>query len=1596
MHRNPLFLLTLSLGLLAGCPQSSSGDRLQPDRLRSGPLSLDESLMTASLHGSEVQMQVVVGLEEGDFDALVELRLINLAADSDTTVAKQTIELKISQPGATIEGKLDGVRAEALGDLANYVIEAVITIGEHRVRARRSLFTAVPRLALHALGSRQLAVGADTLLRSFVRNASSGAMAPGVSVSFAISQAEGEAVELGQALSGDDGLAELRADLSNLNAGAAELLVSATGASGQALLRVGLELVDTRRLQLTTDKPRYQPGQTMHLRGLAIAAGDRSPAASEAVVIEIYDGAGNRVHRETKTTNAFGVFATDFRLADRLNEGNYLLKAILGETLAEEQVMVEYYRLPRMLASYQFEQTWLTPNGQLSGSVSLRYPFGQPVAEAQIEILGDALRAGEAQTVATFQGRSNAQGNLNFQLNIGAFDPAIVARGEAGFRITLRAVDSAGQSLTSQRSFSVAGGPSRVLIQPSAGRWLKKMTQPAIIIVTDPGAQPIEADLRLTFADGSMLETRSNAAGLARISIPPMEQSSNLRIDVLGVNSHTTTLPLGPLSDGLLITPNKRFLSAGQVIDIDIQSSQLGKVLIDALREGQVLSSTSLNLEAESGRAQIQLPEGLHGGVQLRALQRGDDGSVLTGLSLIHVDGGKTLNVQVSPERASYRPGENALLNIEVRDGNGEPQAAAVGITAVDASVFALSAAKPGVGEAYFDLGLRPGADASPAPSVAVSRALQTRDEDRAEAAFARLGGAGASIDQDSEIIDQGAARTHLIRRVTRELDGLVEQLKARWSRGEVDFGNYEMAMERMLIGRSDPFGKIYQHELGNWQASLISGGADEVFGTSDDLRVDVNLQSAVPENAARDRGDGDLMAQAEAGEVPAQQGAGGATDDNVAAPGEGGGSAAPRLRSWFPETLIAAPMIITDDNGHAEQALRVADSITTWKIAAQANSAAGHIGSGEGELVVFQPFFVDLDLPLSLTRGDEVHVPVIVYNYLEEPQTVALTLLPTEGITLVGGAEQSVSLAAGEVKRAVYILRAERVGAVNIEVLAVAGAESDAVRRTLRVTPDGEPEIQTTGGRLGAASANVDMELPEGVEGANELLVKIYPGLASSAVEGIESMLKMPGGCFEQTTSSSWPNIMVYQYLVATGTDDPELMQRAVEFIRAGYQRILTFESPTGGYNWWGNADPGNRILTAIALWQYADLEGIIETDPAVADRHRAWLIEQQAVDGSWPAGDALHAGNESLGEDVLRSTSFIAMGLHRDGKAPTAVNIALRYLRARIGETDDIYAVALAAKLFAEAAPDDALLTAMLNRLQEAGQQIADDQMKWAFTGNSWTGARGGGQPGEVEMTGLVVQSLLQAGQHSNAAQDGLTFLAATKDAFGNWYSTQATMNSLRALTQAALGATNQAQGRARVFLANELVGEIDIDESNADVHHTFDLSTSLVADGQAQIRLEFSGEGSLMYQVIGTRFEPWTTPPQQVGSLGLSVSYGRSQLRVGETLRVNAEVSSRMDEGAMDQVIVSIATAPGLVPMIDDLQALVSRGLVQRFERSDRLVTFYLMGLLPRESRMLSFAMQATRALDAQHPPSRAYSYYNPGDSASTGSTAVVVEP
>jgi uncharacterized protein YfaS (alpha-2-macroglobulin family) len=55
---------------------------------------------------------------------------------------------------------------------------------------------------------------------------------------------------------------------------------------------------------------------------------------------------------------------------------------------------------------------------------------------------------------------------------------------------------------------------------------------------------------------------------------------------------------------------------------------------------------------------------------------------------------------------------------------------------------------------------------------------------------------------------------------------------------------------------------------------------------------------------------------------------------------------------------------------------LSLADSITTWRLTVLGNSSDGALGSTTLPIRVFQDFFVDIDLPVAFTQGDEVSVP--------------------------------------------------------------------------------------------------------------------------------------------------------------------------------------------------------------------------------------------------------------------------------------------------------------------------------------------------------------------------------------------------------------------------------------------------------------------------------------------------------------------------------------------------------------------------------------------------------------------------------------------
>ncbi len=244
------------------------------------------------------------------------------------------------------------------------------------------------------------------------------------------------------------------------------------------------------------------------------------------------------------------------------------------------------------------------------------------------------------------------------------------------------------------------------------------------------------------------------------------------------------------------------------------------------------------------------------------------------------------------------------------------------------------------------------------------------------------------------------------------------------------------------------------------------------------------------------------------------------------APPGEAGGlqaQEAPRLRQFFPETLYWNPQAITDGSGFVELEIPMADSITTWRLSALASSQAGDLGSVTAGLRVFQDFFVDLDLPLYLTQNDEVAVPVAVYNYLPEPQRVLLELeladwyelqeIDERAVQPARPNEKEIIIGENDVEVVYFRIKALQFGAQALQVTAWGEQMSDAIRREVRVMPDGK-EFQFALTDTLEESTRQVVSLPTDViPGTARIEVKVYPGFVSQVIEGIGGLLRMPFG---------------------------------------------------------------------------------------------------------------------------------------------------------------------------------------------------------------------------------------------------------------------------------------------------------------------------------------------------------------------------------------------------------------------------------------------------------------------------------------------------
>jgi len=496
-----------------------------------------------------------------------------------------------------------------------------------------------------------------------------------------------------------------------------------------------------------------------------------------------------------------------------------------------------------------------------------------------------------------------------------------------------------------------------------------------------------------------------------------------------------------------------------------------------------------------------------------------------------------------------------------------------------------------------------------------------------------------------------------------------------------------------------------------------------------------------------------------------------------------------------------------------------------------------------------------------------------------------------------------------------------------------------------------------------------------------------------------------MPFGCFEQTTSTTYPNVLVMDYLNVTNQSSPEVEFKAEEYINLGYQRLLTFEvQSTGGFSLFGDA-PADRMLTAYGLQEFSDMARVHPVDSDLIDRAAVWLLSEQMNDGSWENDRGLvHEDTWSkLGNDRLPVTAYITWSLLKAGYGDhTGTQNGLDYIIDHYTEADDAYVLAIVAN--ALVAGDEARSQGNDIELSPTTQAVLDRLANMARTDNGdiyWqsgvaTFMGSEGQTGSIETTALASLALISSNTYPDLVNGALGYLIKSKDSFGTWHSTQATILSLKVLLSSVQAGAENVDATVVISLNDGQQKSIRITPDNFDVVQMVKFDDRLQLE-QNSVKIDVLGEGDLMYQVSGSYYLPWHKlelyPQLDFGDdlVTIDVDYDRTQLNVNDTVEVRVGVRLNQPGAKAESALIDLGIPPGFTVETQDLAALVARyddvpqdyafSTIERYELTGRQALIYISNLTSDEPLTFTYRMRAKFPLIAQTPASNVYDYYNP---------------
>ena len=306
------------------------------------------------------------------------------------------------------------------------------------------------------------------------------------------------------------------------------LRTKATSKIGPSVVDMKLPLYAPARIHMLTDRPLYEPGNTVQFRALALRASDLSPIDNRPGSWIVTNPSGEVLLEEKAPAKEWGVVAGDFPLADDAEEGTWTVAWRSGEDQESTTFSVEPFVLPRFRVDSASDKSFYQAGDTPIVRGAVVYSSGAPVAGARLEISWSAsgawpppnawIAGGELPR----QAETGANGEFELALPVVPND----LRGTSTLSAYISAVDPAGDRVQASTSVLLSEDAIAVSAVTELDGGLVENTNNRVYLrVTDPTGFAMggaKINVKRAWAPGDEgIDAELDADGVARIQFDP-------------------------------------------------------------------------------------------------------------------------------------------------------------------------------------------------------------------------------------------------------------------------------------------------------------------------------------------------------------------------------------------------------------------------------------------------------------------------------------------------------------------------------------------------------------------------------------------------------------------------------------------------------------------------------------------------------------------------------------------------------------------------------------------------------------------------------------------------------------------------------------------------------------------------------------------------------------------------------------------------------------------------------------------------------------------------------------------------------------------